>query len=67
MDDERKMNENTGAFKVTDGHSIEGMGIRCGKYFSVVRNGRCSECGEKITLKGETKEWFVPKTTGGMM
>ncbi len=31
-------------------HDINGMRIRCGKYFSVVRNNRCSECHKKIRV-----------------
>ena len=29
-------------------HSIEGMKVRCGRYFGTIKNGRCSECDSVI-------------------
>jgi hypothetical protein len=26
-------------------HSLEGLRVRCGRFFGVVKHGRCSECG----------------------
>jgi hypothetical protein len=31
-------------------HSIEGMKIRCGKFFGTVKNGKCSECGREVKI-----------------
>ena len=31
-----------------NGHSIEGIRIRCGNFYGMVYNGKCMECGKRI-------------------
>jgi len=31
-------------------HNIEGMKIKCGKFFSTVKDGRCLNCGCEVRL-----------------
>lgn len=36
------------------GHGIEGLLIRCGKYYAKVINGVCMECKQKVKITDET-------------
>jgi hypothetical protein len=33
-----------------DEHTLEGLRVRCNNFFSVVKNGRCMECGRRVKV-----------------
>lgn len=39
-----------GVVVIADGHSLEGMRIRCGDKFAIVLEGVCMECKQKVIL-----------------
>jgi hypothetical protein len=40
-------------------HSVDGLRIRCGRFFGVVRGGRCSECCRSVRVICEGELGFI--------